>query len=140
MTPSSIFKDADKFKDGMMGVGIVPQSSIIAKPSTAGDVEGELVSLFSQNDIYRDFFNLTRHYSGTIKSKKDAKDQFKKIFDIYIMSLKKQYPEESKLEQIKNIEKSIESTINEIDNFTKDGNMINDYFKIGLAGLLVKLL
>jgi hypothetical protein len=140
MTPDKVFVDSDVFKRGLAGAGIVPESTILPKPSTVGDVEGDLTSLFSTNDKYRDFFNLAKHFSGIIKSKKDAKEQFKKVFDIYILSLKAQYPTDDKKEQIKNIENSIKDTINQIDNFTKDGNMSNEYFKVGLAALLIKLL
>ena len=141
MTPEKVFVDAETFKNGLAGAGIVVPKIITPKPSTPGDVEGELISLFtSASDKDKEFFNLVKHFAGMMKSKRDAKDQFKKMFDIFIMSLKSQYPSEDKAEKIEKIQISIETTINEIDNFVKDGNLHNDYFKVGLAALLVKLL
>lgn len=145
MTPSTVFvndnkEGMDEFKSGLSTDQFKPASPIIPKPSTNSDIESQLVSLFSTNELYSKFFNKARHYSGMMKSKKDSKDQFQKVFDIYIMSLEEVCKTPDELERVRDIKKTIETTIIEIDNFTKDGNMSNEYFKVGLAALLTKLL
>ncbi len=140
MTPETVFKTSTPNLELLGGSNIGP-IKIQAEPiPTSKEIEAQLHRLFLDNDNLNSFYKLCKHYCGISKSKKDSKEQFEKIIYLYILSLKMQYPDKLSLSYIENIQKSMENTKKLLDDFTKDGRMNNDYFKVGVSAMLTHIL
>jgi hypothetical protein len=140
MTQETVFKTTNNDSQTLGGSNIGP-IKIQAEPiPSASDIENQLHRLFLDNDNLNAFYRLCKHYCGISKSKKDSKEQFEKILYLYFISLKKQYPDDVSISYIEKIQESMENTKKLLDDFTKDGRMNNDYFKVAVSALLTHIL
>lgn len=145
MRPDNVYKYTtigyfDSDHEGLSGSSIGPVKSITPEAPKKQYIENILSDYFSQNDSKNLFYRQCRHFCSMSKSKKDAKEQFEKVIELYFLSLKNQYPNEKDTNEINTILENIDTIVKLLDNFSKDGRMENDYFGAALAALLVSLL
>ena len=141
MRPDTVFTNRETpTSSGLSGSNIGPQKISTPRPATKNEVAQVLNSYFSGDPDMEMFYRMMLHFGEVSKSPKDAKEQFEKIFEVFFISLKKQYPSEDNIEKIEKIQKTIEPIKKSLDNFLKDGKLELDYFKAGISAFLVSLL
>ena len=141
MTPDSVFVDNTEVnEEHLLGSDIGATKLDTPIPKTAGEVTETINSHFSQYPKIDDFYKMIRHYGRVSKSKKDTKEQFCKVFEIYISAMKQTITKDSEFEALEEITKSMETTKKLLANFVDGSKIENDYFRAGLAALLVNIL
>lgn len=142
MTPGSVFVDNTQKpnEDHPQGSTIGATKISTPSPKTPQDIRAAMDSHFSQYPKLEEYYKMMKHYGAVSKSKKDVNDQFGKLLEIYISSLKQVAPSDDQHKELEEIAKTMETTKKLLANFVGDGNIGNDYFKAGLAAMLVNLL
>ena len=144
MTPETVFKDKTNKQEPnskrLSGSNIGPVKIDVPTPPSTDEVEKHLDLYFSQYPKIEQFYKMMKHYGRISKSKTDAKDQFEKIIEIYISSVKQCIKTEEESDKLEDIQKTTQETKKLLADFIDDGKVSNDYFKAGLAALLVNLI
>lgn len=139
MTPESVFKDNTEDDNHLAGSKIGQAKIHVPRPIDEKEVEDLMLQYFAQHPTV-DFYRMIRHMCKISKSKRDSKEQFQKVVEIYFTSISQSLTKKEDFDKLDEIRESMKITEILLDDFVKDGNMTNDHFKAGLAALLVSII